>query len=468
MPTAWRAHGSRASGGQAPSSQDGQERGRQVRVGSTHERRSPRAPELVHADRMAGPLPRLRTDLEVIPSPLPERPGLVLRDPFRYSSATLVIPPLLARCLGCFDGAHDEADLRAMLAGLAGRVAVGEPARLLIEALHEGGFLEDQRFVELRGARELEFAALSQRPSVHAGGAYPAEPAPLAEMLRGYLDAGPPRGPAGGASGVRGIVAPHVSPHGGSASYGRAYQALPPDHADRVFVVLGTSHHGQPDRYGLTRKPFATPFGLALTETKLVDELANAAPGAVVLEDYCHAIEHSIEFQVVFLQVLFGPAVRVLPVLCGGFASGPGSRRPPEASDPVARFIGAMGEMGAREGRRLSFVLGVDFAHIGRRYGDPFAARAHEGPLAAVAARDGERLDRIVAGDADGFWDLVSERVDAGGNDDLRWCGSSPLYTFLRALPDARGRFLSYEQWNIDDASVVSFGALVFPENEMA
>jgi len=52
------------------------------------------------------------------------------------------------------------------------------------------------------------------------------------------------------------------------------------------------------------------------------------------------------------------------------------------------------------------------------------------------------------------------------GGDDLKWCGSSPIYTFLRAVPEARGRRLSYEQWNIDDASVVSFGALAFtPEN---
>jgi hypothetical protein len=103
-------------------------------------------------------------------------------------------------------------------------------------------------------------------------------------------------------------------------------------------------------------------------------------------------------------------------------------------------------------------VLGVDFAHVGRRYGDARPARAYEGPLAAVAARDRARMTRIAAGDAEGFWQLVGER----GDDDLKWCGSSPLYTFLRAVPEARGRALGYEQWNIDEASVVSFGALAF------
>lgn len=425
---------------------------------------------------MAAPLPRLRADLDMMPSPLREQPGVLVRDPFRYSTVVLVVPPLLARCLGCFDGVQDEGDLRATLTRLTGGLVVGEAARRLIDALAEAGFLEDQRFAELRGAREREFAAMAERPPAHAGGAYPAEGAPLTETLRGYFDGagGTSTQSASAGRGILGIVAPHVSPSGGWASYARAYRALPADHADRIFVILGTSHYGQADRYGLTRKPFATPFGLAHTETGLVDELAQAAPGAVGVEDYCHAVEHSIEFQVVFLQHLFGPSIRILPVLCGAFLAGPRAGRPPEASDQVARFIGALGELCARRGRRLSFVLGVDFAHVGRRYGDPFAARAHEGPLAAVALRDRDRLDRVAAGDAAGFWELVSpggdgDRSQAGeGHDDLKWCGSSPLYTFLRALPEARGRLLAYDQWNIDDTSVVTFGALAFPENERA
>jgi AmmeMemoRadiSam system protein B len=420
------------------------------------------------SDPMAAPLPRLRADLDVIPSPLPQQPGLILRDPFRYSTVTLVIPPLLARCLGCFDGAQDEGDLRATLARLAAQVAVGEPARRLVEALHEAGFLEDERFAELRAAGERAFAALAERPPAHAGGAYPADAAALTQTLGGYLDGEPARRRPAASGSVRAIVAPHVSPEGGYGSYAQAYRALPGDHGDRIFVVLGTSHQGEPDRYGLTRKPFATPFGVARTEIGLIDELAAAAPDAVTVEDYCHAIEHSIEFQVIFLQHLFGPSIRILPILCGAFAAGPLARRPPEASERVARFIGALGELAAREGRRLTFVLGVDFAHVGRRYGDPFVARAHEGPLAAVTARDGMRLDRIAAGDAGGFWELVHQPPHGLDNDDLKWCGSSPLYTFLRALPEVRGRLLSYDHWNIDDASVVSFGALVFPEDERA
>ena len=33
---------------------------------------------------------------------------------------------------------------------------------------------------------------------------------------------------------------------------------------------------------------------------------------------------------------------------------------------------------------------------------------------------------------AEGFWDLVQENQD-----DLKWCGSAPVYTFLKAVPSA-------------------------------
>ena len=46
--------------------------------------------------------------------------------------------------------------------------------------------------------------------------------------------------------------------------------------------------------------------------------------------------------------------------------------------------------------------------------------------------------------------------------DPLRWCGASPLYTLAAAVRPARGALLHYEQWNIDEHSVVSCGAIAF------
>jgi AmmeMemoRadiSam system protein B len=441
---------------------------------------------------MAPPLPKLRGDLDIMPSPVKEQPGILIRDPFRFSDATLIVPPLLARCLACFDGEQDERDLRALLTRLTGQTGVTRAAHHLVASLREAGFLDDGVFAEMRARRHRTFVGAPTRDPAHAGSGYPADSSRLAETLAEYLAhvdgaphargtaepaqtgraagrvrgegvrpgrARPPRkrgATAGGA--LAGVAAPHVSPEGGIPCYAAAYRALPADLGDRTFVILGTSHYGEPDRFGLTRKPFTTPFGVARTDGRLVDELARKADGAVHVEDYCHAVEHSVEFQVVFLQHLYGPDVSIVPVLCGAFMSGPSTGRPPESNEQVARFLDTLGDLSAREGRRLFFVLGVDMAHIGRRYGDGLRARAGEGALVEVEERDRTRIDRLAAADAEGFWELVHEH----GEDDLKWCGSSPLYTFLRAVPGIRGELLRYQQWNIDDASVVSFGALAF------
>lgn len=402
---------------------------------------------------MAQRTPRLRLDLDFLPSPVADRPGLLLRDPFHYSDAALIIPPVLVQCLQLFDGEHDDLDIRALLTRLTGELDVGGAVDHLLSALGEAGFLEDERYESLKERRRAAFAEAPVREASQAGAGYPENAAALRAALAGWLN---------GAETTKrdrlvGLAAPHVSPDGGWESYRAAYSALPVAHRDRVFVALGTSHYGEPDRFGLTRKPFVTPLGQTTAEPALVDWLAEHGGEAVKMEDYCHAVEHSIEFQVVFLQHVLGPDVRILPILCGAFVRGVLDGGRPEADAGVERFLKALAELSAREGDRLFWVLGVDMAHMGRRYGDAFTARAGEGPMAGVETADRRRIERLAAGDADGFWDAVKKNPD-----ELKWCGSAPFYTFLRAVPDVRGELLHYQQWNIDEQSVVSFGALAF------
>ncbi|MBS1830580.1 MAG: AmmeMemoRadiSam system protein B [Acidobacteria bacterium] len=402
---------------------------------------------------MANILPRLRMNLDFMPSPVEDRPGLLIRDPFQYSEVTLIVPPVLVECLEYFDGERSEEDLRAALFQITGDLRVGELQSHLMESLAQSGFLEDETYAELRDAREKGFAESPERYAAHVGSAYPDDVRELRETMERYCHGGSPA-PAS----LVGVAAPHVSPEGGWLSYRAAYAGLRrEDYADRTFVILGTSHYGEPEKYGLTRKTWSTPWGTARPATELIEELAEKAPGAVNMEDYCIAFEHSVEFQVVFLQYLFGPDIRILPVLCGAFAKSIYVGGMPEEDENVNRFMGTLGEIGAREGNKLLWVLGVDMAHMGRRYGDNLTAMADSGEMAVVAGRDRLRIDAINAGDAKGYWDLVQER-----RDDLKWCGSSPFYTFLRAMPGLKGKLERYEQWNIDPQSVVSFAGMQF------
>src|SRR5437773_2496643 len=110
-----------------------------------------------------------------MPSPVADRPGLLIRDPYRYSDMTLIVPPVLVQCLQCFDGEQTDLDVKALLAKLTGDLEVSDMAAHLIDTLSKSGFLEDEVFERVKEAREREFAAAPKRDPVHAVSAYPEE-----------------------------------------------------------------------------------------------------------------------------------------------------------------------------------------------------------------------------------------------------------------------------------------------------
>ena len=398
-----------------------------------------------------------------MPSPLEDRPGLLMRDPFQYTEQTIIVPPLLARALRFFDGRHTELDLKAYLAKATGELDVSELSKHFLGALESGGFLESETYFRLKEEKRRAFAEASAKEPAHAGSAYEDEPSALRQQLDGWGVDGADADEQ--TARLVGIAAPHVSPEGGYRSYAAVYRRLRPEHAGKTFVILGTSHYGQGEKWGLTRKSYNTPLGPVETDQEFVEALAKRAGSSIEMEDYCHASEHSIEFQTVYLQHVLGrrlpegERLRAVPILCGGLSESLYHGGQPEDNDDVRRFFDALGETAAERGDQLVFVLGIDLAHIGSRYGDASPAEAEKGALAEVRHRDAERLARVAAGDLAGYYALVEPN-----HDDLRWCGHGPLYTFLASAEGFQGRVLSYEQWNIDPQSVVSFTGMEFRE----
>jgi AmmeMemoRadiSam system protein B len=382
---------------------------------------------------------------------------VLFRDPLRYTDEILLIPPLLAAGLCFFDGESTGLDIQAYLSKLTGQLIPSEIVQALIDALQHNGFLESEEFEQKRIERHAEFAESPIRLPAHSGTGYPDQfedlRAKLDEYLRGNLTEAPQP--------IIGLAAPHVSPWGGWQSYATAYGRLSGSvkqfTEDKTVVLLGTSHYGEPERFGMTRKPFVTPLGTLRTDNELTDWIVSRADDSIVMEDYCHAIEHSIEFQCVFLQQMLGSDFKILPILCGPFATSLSTGEPPEKNDTVIRFFDTLGEMAELYSSRLFWTLGVDLAHIGRRYGDQVSARAGEGEMLEIEEQDQERLKQVCLGDTEEFFELVRAERDP-----LKWCGFSPLYTFLSSVQNVRGSVLRYDQWNIDEESVVSFAALEF------
>jgi predicted class III extradiol MEMO1 family dioxygenase len=413
-------------------------------------------------------LPALRRALDLIPSPQADRPGLLIRDPFHYADAVLYVPPQWAMALRCLDGEHTDLDVQEMLTRATGSLVFSGEVLEFVGVLRQQGFLETEEFHRLREQRHKEFREGRERLAAHAGTGYPASPAEIRSTFEEYF-----RGAEVAEDlpdNLLGVAAPHVSPQGGRNCYAATYRRLAalPALAQRTFIILGTSHWGAPEKFGLTRKPFVTPLGALRVDIELVDWLEQRGGRAVNAEDYCHAIEHSIEFQCVFLQHTLGPDLKIVPILCGPLAESlPSDSADLKASDTsggvaenkqdTEHFLGALGELAEKCKDQLFWVLGIDLAHLGRRYGSPFTALANRGQMAEVEEKDRRRLELVCAGDSRGFLDLMK-----AGGDELNWCGYSTLYTFMRAVGKVGGRLLRYEQWNIDPQSVVSFASLEF------
>ncbi|MFO0724534.1 MAG: AmmeMemoRadiSam system protein B [Myxococcota bacterium] len=395
-------------------------------------------------------LPKLRLGLDVFPSGSRERPGIVVRDPFRYAETALVIPTPLVPVLASLDGTHTRQDL---LRRARARSVSLRDVDELVSVLEATGYLEGEAFETRRRDRHARFRDSPIRAAEFAGSGYPESPAEIDQSFRAYREGLPPDRPRD--RDLLAIAAPHLSPYGGPGGYGSAYRRLGPEHRDRTFVILGTSHYGAPDRFGLTKKQWQTPLGLTRADEAFVDALIAKAPASVELEDYCHAVEHSIEFQVVFLQHAVAPDVKIVPILCGSFFCG--ADQAPESRASVDAFIRALRQVSASRGDEVLYVLGIDLAHMGARYGDPLEAQAERGPMLEVRSRDHARLDRAISGDPEGFFRLAHTY-----DDELKWCGTTPIYTFLRAAPEARGQILHYGQWNIDEQSVVTYAGLEF------
>ena len=159
---------------------------------------------------MSEMLPRLRADLDFMPSPLEDQPGLLIRDPYHYSDATLIIPPVLVECLQFFDGEQNELDLRSYLVRTTGDLRVGQVLDHLKTTLSNAGFLEDDVYQKLKEDSHRRFAEAPTREPAHAGSAYPDEPDPCRVTLSRYLIG--TNTPVH--DGLIGIAAPHVSPEG--------------------------------------------------------------------------------------------------------------------------------------------------------------------------------------------------------------------------------------------------------------
>ena len=252
--------------------------------------------------------------------------------------------------------------------------------------------------------------------STLAGSWYDADPARLRSELEGYLGAAKVEADPT----IFAVVVPHAgyAYSGPCAAAGMKALAARKD-LDRV-VVIGFSHRVRlPNRASLPSRE--THWRSPLGETPLdVDAIAALMKNPLFVDrPETRQGENSVELQLPLLQAaLAGRDWKLVPVTLGQLDD--------DVRGQVAEALGALMD------GRTALVVSSDFTHYGPNFGYvPFRTNVE----ANLRKLDGGAVEKILAGDADGFAAYCEETG-------ATICGQDSIGVLLRMLP---GKFTARE-----------------------
>ncbi len=398
-------------------------------------------------------IPRLRKDLEIIPTVYQGEKAFVIRDHLGLIERPLVFQGQAISLLGLVDGRNSVQDIQVELVRLQrGALVSSEDIRKILAELDSHFVLDTPRFREARENLISDYGRLSVRSPVLAGLSYPSDPKSLRGALDTALENGGKEDFSSGA--ISAIAAPHIEFETGKRIYGLAYRAvlgLKP----RLVVLLGTGHSLEDGYFSLTAKDFETPLGPVRTDRALVDRLRRAGGKAIAPHDIAHRREHSLELQVIFLRHIFGPDFLLVPVLCGSFEQALEKVSRPAEIPGVSDVLRLLGEIHLERGEEVLAVAGVDLSHIGPKFGHRERASSL---VRETREHDRALIEAVCRGDVRELWGTV-----AAVRNKFNVCGFSALASLLEIISPAEGVNLGYDMWREDSTqSAVSYAALAF------
>lgn len=264
--------------------------------------------------------------------------------------------------------------------------------------------------------------SISVRPPAVAGSFYPDEPQALRAALAAHL--GRAAAPAAGAPCPKLLVVPHAGYVYSGNVAAQAYARLAP-HAAQIqrVLLLGPVHRVAVRGLAApTVDAFDTPLGRVRIDRAALARLADLPQ--VVAADRPHALEHSLEVQLPFLQQVLGSGFLLVPLAVGDAS-------PAEVDAVLERLWG---------GPETLIVISTDLSHY----------LTH----ADAQARDRRTLQRI-----------EHFATDLRGDEA---CGALPLNGALRAaqrhglVPRRLAALNSADAVGQGHDRVVGYGALVF------
>jgi len=398
--------------------------------------------------------PIARRDLEFFPVQHEGQQFVLIRDPLGLVEEGKAVGLPLYQIMTLLDGSTTIRDLQMELMRQQGGILVGaDEINGLLTHLDESFLLDSERFKNAKERIIADFTSRRIRPCSHCGKSYPENPSELKvrldEILNNELSIPEPDGK------LTALIAPHIDLNVGYKSYSSAYRLLKHTAPSRV-ILLGVGHQLQNALFSLTDKDFETPLGITKNDQASINRLRESGRDIIAPNDFIHRSEHSIEFQIIFLQHLLSDnPFTIIPILCGSLRMGLSEYTRQAYQEKAAAFLENLKKMLADPDQETLLVAGVDFSHTGPKFGHEMPATYLEN---SSREHDQNLLKHLSRLDEANFWE-ESRRV----NDQFNVCGFSALACLLEVLPECQGELLNYEIWHEEPTrSAVSFASLVF------
>lgn len=379
--------------------------------------------------------------------------ALVVKDALGLIKNPVVLQGQILDFIGLIDGKRTPRDIQLELIRQRNGVFVSvEDIQSLLSKLDSLFLLDSDHYRDTINKIFTDYNQQPVRAAVLAGQVYPGS----IDALNKYLDSFFPEAPGVSVDKtdkkVSALIAPHIDLSVGKKVYSQAYTAVK-EAFPRTVVLLGTGHSLHHSYFSLTEKDFETPLGLVKTEKPFIRKLREASEEVVTLHDIDHRNEHSIEFQLIFLQHLFGSDFSLVPVLCGSLHNALAAFSRASEIPGVNGFLSELRKLIEKKGSDVLVVAGVDFSHIGPKFGHSFQASSL---ISGARDHDMRLIDAICRGDTLGFW---AEAKKVGNRYNV--CGFSSIACLLEILPGSVGQCLGYDFWEEEETqSAVSFAAI--------
>jgi AmmeMemoRadiSam system protein B len=404
--------------------------------------------------------PLLR-NLQFSPLKEGEEQYVVLWDPSGLSAERLIVPLNYFYLFQFFDGEHSLDQIAGQYLKKFGEFFMPDRLGKLVADLDAKLFLEGERVEAARRAADEAYRAMPLRKPVYAGKSYESDGQKLQAQIDGFYSS--PEGPeinpsANKGKRLRGLVAPHHEMKQAGPVYAWAYKEMKDAEIPELFVIFGTCHAGLKNAFAVTEKDFETPLGVLPVDREIVGLFRQKGGAPFFEEERSHQNEHSIEFQLPFLQhaVAGRRAITILPVLC---VFPPACFADPELRDlgaMVQKFLSVMSDTLAECGKDVCFIASAELAHIGMRYGDsqpPSDFSFHKCMQADLAMlKHAENLE------AGAFAQFILKEGDT-----RRISGFAAMYTLLKLIKAEKGQVLRYDRGITDQFnSTVTYASMAF------